>query len=212
MSTYKKTVLLKVLLIGHPSVGKTSIFHRFVKNDYCDTYKPTLGADFFSKQINIESTEVIMQIWDTAGQERYQSLGRSFYRGSDVCILVYDITNKQSFEVLNNYVEQFLQKVDSHSANPEIDFLFLVLGNKCDLDNREVDSEVARQYCEKRRFNFFEVSALSGHQVQEAFQFIALKGLEKLELQLSDFPIESIALDEDGEDSVKDEPYCGCQS
>jgi len=210
MPAYKKTVLLKVLLIGPPNVGKTSIFHRFVKNEYSNTYKPTLGADFFSKQINIESTEVIMQIWDTAGQERYQSLGSGFYRGSDVCILVYDITNKQSFDELDNYVEQFLQKVDSHSEKPENDFLFIVLGNKCDLDNREVDSEVAPKFCEERGFNFFEVSALTGYQVPEAFQFIALKGLEKLELQLSDFPIESITLDDDGEDSVNDEAYCAC--
>jgi len=210
MSARKKTVLLKVLLVGEASVGKTSIFHRFVKNEYSDTYKATIGADFFSKQMNIENTEVIMQIWDTAGQERHRSLGASFFRGSDVCILVYDISNKKSFEALETWYEQFIQKVGCNSANPENEFIFVVLGNKCDLENREVDSDTATQFCQKKGLKFYETSALNGHNVQDAFEFIAQKGISKLELQLNDYPIDSITLDDDEEESLKGETGCMC--
>jgi len=210
MSAHKKTVLLKVLLVGEASVGKTSIFHRFVKNEYSDTYKATIGADFFSKQIDIGNSEVIMQIWDTAGQERHRSLAASFFRGSDVCILVYDITNKESFKALETWYEQFIQKVGCQGANPENEFIFVVLGNKCDLENREVDSDKAAQFCQKKGFNFYETSALDGHHVREAFEFIAQRGIEKQELQLNDYPIESIALVDDEEESLKGETGCSC--
>jgi len=210
MTSRKKTVLLKVLLMGEASVGKTSIFHRFVRNEYSETYKATIGADFFSKQINVGDTEVIMQIWDTAGQERHKSLGKNFFRGSNVCILVYDITNKQSFEALDTWAKQFTEKAGSTSTNPADEFIFVVLGNKCDLENREVESETAFQFCQKHGFNLYETSALSGFQVHEAFEFIAQKGIEKLELQLNDFPIDSITLDDGEEDSMKEVSGCSC--
>eukprot|EP01084_Bolivina_argentea_P049714 91424_1 len=89
--SHKKKILLKVVILGDASVGKTSIRNRFVNDKFSKEYKATIGADFLTKEIFIDDKSVTIQIWDTAGQERFQSLGVAFYRGSDSCILLYDI-------------------------------------------------------------------------------------------------------------------------
>jgi Ras-related protein Rab-7A len=90
--------------LGDCSVGKTSIIQNYIRKSISQVYKPTIGADFHSKKIEIkegnENKNVTLQIWDTAGQERFQSLGVAFYRGAEACVLVYDITNAKSFENL----------------------------------------------------------------------------------------------------------------
>lgn len=209
----KKAVLLKVLLLGESCVGKTSIFHRYVKDEYSQAYKATIGADFFSKDLKVDEKEVILQIWDTAGQERYQSLGVTFFRGSDACILVYDITDQRSFDSLTQWVDQFLQGVGANSNSPkDSGFIFVVLGNKCDLiDQRQVSSDVAKEFCTQHGFHFFETSAKSGFQVQDAFEYIARKGIEKSESQSSDFPIVAGGISIDDRDSdEEEEAACQC--
>lgn len=203
----KKAVLLKVLLLGESCVGKTSIFHRYVKDEYSQAYKATIGADFFSKDLKVDDKEVILQIWDTAGQERYQSLGVTFFRGSDACILVYDICDQRSFDAIQSWVDQFLQGVGANTQNPkESGFIFVVLGNKCDLaENRQVSSEAAKDFCTENGFHFFETSAKSGFQVQEAFEYIARKGIEKSESQSSDFPLVGNGISIDDRDSEEEE-------
>jgi len=208
----KKAVLLKVLLLGESCVGKTSIFHRYVKDEYSQAYKATIGADFFSKDLKVDDKEVILQIWDTAGQERYQSLGVTFFRGSDACILVYDISDKRSFDALQSWVDQFLQGVGANNQNAkDSGFIFVVLGNKCDLsEKRQVSSEQAKEFCTTHGFHFFETSAKSGFQVQEAFEYIARKGIEKSESQSSDFPLVSNGISiEDGVSDEEEEGGCG---
>jgi len=213
MTTRKKAVLLKVLLLGESCVGKTSIFHRYVKDEYSQTYKATIGADFFSKDLKVDDKEVILQIWDTAGQERYQSLGVTFFRGSDACILVYDICDQRSFDCLTQWVDQFLQGVGVTAEKPkDAGFIFVVLGNKCDLsDQRQVSPEMAKAYCEENGFHFFETSAKSGFQVQEAFEYIAQKGIEKSESQSNDFPqMGGISIDDRDSDEEDAEQACPC--
>ena len=89
---------LKIIVIGDSGVGKTCLLNRFVKEQFSQLYKATIGADFLSKEVVIDEKHVSLQLWDTAGQERFQSLGMAFYRGADACILVFDITNQKSFE------------------------------------------------------------------------------------------------------------------
>jgi len=210
----KKAVLLKVLLLGESCVGKTSIFHRYVKDEYSQAYKATIGADFFSKDLKVDEKEVILQIWDTAGQERYQSLGVTFFRGSDACILVYDITDRRSFEALTSWVEQFLQGVGASPASAkDSGYIFVVLGNKCDLaETRQVPTTEAEDFCKENGFQFFETSAKSGFNVQDAFEYIARKGIEKSESQSSDFPVTEIVAGgisiDDGASDEEDEAGC----
>jgi len=106
----KKKVLLKLIILGESGVGKTSILNQYVSGKFSEEYKATIGADFLTKELTLDDKLVTLQIWDTAGQERFQSLGSAFYRGSDACVLVYDITNEQSFKKLTNGVQIFSHK------------------------------------------------------------------------------------------------------
>nr|CAH8824800.1 unnamed protein product [Trichobilharzia regenti] len=114
-------------------VGKTSLITQYIDKKFSNQYKATIGADFFTKQEVFDDRLVTMQIWDTAGQERFQSLGVAFYRGADCCVLVYDVTMTNTFKTLDSWRDEFL--VQSSPRNPE-KFPFIVIGNKCDLDNR----------------------------------------------------------------------------
>ena len=89
-------------------VGKTSLMNQYVNKKFSSQYKATIGADFLTKEVQVDDRLVTMQIWDTAGQERFQSLGVAFYRGADCCVLVYDVNSSKSFENLENWRDEFL--------------------------------------------------------------------------------------------------------
>ena len=105
-------------------------FCRYVQNNFSTQYKATIGAEFLSKEILTGDKIVSMQIWDTAGQEKYQSVQGVFYRGADGCVLVYDITNIESFQGLRKWKEEFLN--GANVSNPET-FPFVLIGNKADM-------------------------------------------------------------------------------
>ena len=116
-------------------VGKTSLMNRYHSKKFSGQYKATIGADFLSKEIQLEGDRLAtLQIWDTAGQERFQSLGVAFYRGADAVVLVYDVTDPQSFEHLVSWRTEFLRQVSGGDVNNSdmANFPFLVLGNKID--------------------------------------------------------------------------------
>merc|ERR1712031_121579 len=123
-SNARKKVLLKVIILGDSSVGKTSLMNQYVNKKFNTQYKATIGADFLTKEVSIPERVVTMQIWDTAGQERFQSLGVAFYRGADSCVLVYDITVPKTFESLDSWREEFL--VQSSPRDPN-SFPFVVI-------------------------------------------------------------------------------------
>ncbi|KAL6338721.1 hypothetical protein AAG906_023870 [Vitis piasezkii] len=158
-----RRTLLKVIVLGDSGVGKTSLMNQYVYKKFSQQYKATIGADFVTKELQIDDKLVTLQLWDTAGQERFQSLGSAFYRGADCCVLVYDVNVLKSFESLQSWHEEFLKQVtetpsiplyyieflwiDSNGlsgiiniysqqadpAEPEA-FPFVVLGNKVDVD------------------------------------------------------------------------------
>jgi len=100
--------MLKILVIGDSGVGKTSLLKQYVDKSVA-SHKPTIGSDFLKKEIMVENSQVTLTIWDTAGQEQYQSLGSSYYRGSDCCALVFDLTEPKSFESLTAWKQRFLE-------------------------------------------------------------------------------------------------------
>ena len=108
MTNSRKKLLLKVIILGDSGVGKTSLMDQYVNRKFSNQYKATIGADFLTKEITIDDKQVTLQIWDTAGQERFQSLGVAFYRGADACVLVYDVTNQNSFKTLETWRDEFL--------------------------------------------------------------------------------------------------------
>lgn len=134
--TSKKN-FLKIVVLGDANVGKTSLLTRYTEDKSPISTKPTIGADFKKKEVVINESTVTVQIWDTAGQERYQSIGYSFYRGSDCCVIAFDITNRQSFENLSKWKEAFIENaVPSNSDN----YPFICMGNKLDKQSDRVVS------------------------------------------------------------------------
>jgi len=180
-STRKKT-LLKVIILGDSGVGKTSLMNQYVNKRFSSQYKATIGADFLTKDVMIDDRLVTMQIWDTAGQERFQSLGVAFYRGADCCVLVYDVTNPNSFKALDSWRDEFL--IQASPRDPE-NFPFVLLGNKIDMDaTRGVSAKRATSWCQtKNEIPYFEVSAKEAVNVEQAFQAIARDALRREDKQ-----------------------------
>ncbi|CAF0904232.1 unnamed protein product [Rotaria sordida] len=203
----RKKALLKVIVLGDSGVGKTSLMGQFVLHKFSNQYKATIGADFLTKEVQIDDRLVTMQIWDTAGQERFQSLGVAFYRGADCCILVYDVTSPNSFKSLDSWRDEFL--IQAGPRDPE-NFPFVVIGNKTDLDNRTVQARKALNWCaDKSNIPHFETSAKEGINVEKAFETVARNALarEKDIDPTPDFP-SPIRLPEQNQPTNKDKCPC----
>ncbi|KAI8390972.1 vacuolar biogenesis protein [Radiomyces spectabilis] len=177
MSSGRKKVLLKVIILGDSGVGKTSLMNQYVNKRFSNQYKATIGADFLTKEVLVDGRVVTMQIWDTAGQERFQSLGVAFYRGADCCVLAYDVNNSKSFESLDQWRDEFL--VQASPRDPE-QFPFVLLGNKVDVEEsrRMISQKRAMAWCQsKGNVPYFETSAKEAINVEQAFQTIAKNAL-----------------------------------
>lgn len=179
MSSHRKKVLLKVIILGDSGVGKTSLMNQYVNKRFSTAYKATIGADFLVKEVMIGEKLVTLQIWDTAGQERFQSLGVAFYRGADSCVLVYDVTDAKTFTNLDSWMDEFL--VHAVPRNQQT-FPFIVVGNKADLctsgDVRKVELSKAQAWCtEKGLAAPFETSAKEAVNVEQAFHTMAQNAL-----------------------------------
>ncbi|KAF8503261.1 ras-domain-containing protein [Russula emetica] len=170
--TLKRT---KIVLLGDQSVGKTSLITRFMYDTFDNTYQATIGIDFLSKTLYLDDRTVRLQLWDTAGQERFRSLIPSYIRDSTVAIVVFDITNRQSFLSTTKWIDD----VRSERGN---DVMVVLVGNKADLsDKRQVTLEEATAKAQDLNIMFMETSAKAGHNVKSLFKKIAmsLPGMEK---------------------------------
>lgn len=158
----------KIVLLGDQSVGKTSLITRFMYDTFDNTYQATIGIDFLSKTMYLEDRTVRLQLWDTAGQERFRSLIPSYIRDSSVAIVVFDITNRASFQSTSKWIED----VRSERGN---DVIIVLVGNKADLsDKRQVTLEEATTKATQLNIMFMETSAKAGHNVKTLFKKIAM--------------------------------------
>lgn len=190
MSTPRRKKLLKVIILGDSGVGKTSLMNRYHSGKFTGQYKATIGADFLSKEVNVGGSDrkATLQIWDTAGQERFQSLGVAFYRGADACLLVYDVTDRRSFENLKTWKSEFLRQVTGSVS--DVDFPFVVLGNKMDREaERSISPAEAEVWCQPSPSNttgkpipHFATSAKTALNVEDAFVTAARMALAREEL------------------------------
>ena len=134
----ERRLCLKVIMVGDSGVGKTSLLDRFIRGEYSEQYKATIGSDFLTKEMKIGEKTITLQLWDTAGQERFRGLGSAFYRGADGCIIVYDVASRKSFDNIPIWREEFL----NHGQVEDIaHFPISVIGNKIDLGERCATSE-----------------------------------------------------------------------
>lgn len=163
-----KNLKVKLVLLGDSGVGKSCIVLRFVRGQFDPTSKVTVGASFLSQTIALQdSTTVKFEIWDTAGQERYAALAPLYYRGAAVAVIVYDITNPESFAKAQYWVKE-LQK----HGSPGI--VMALVGNKADLqERREVPTLDGTEYAEKNGMFFIETSAKTADNINQLFEEIA---------------------------------------
>jgi Ras-related protein Rab-1A len=159
--------LFKLLLIGDSGVGKSCLLLRFADDTYTESYISTIGVDFKIRTIELDAKTVKLQIWDTAGQERFRTITSSYYRGAHGIIIVYDVTDRQSFQ----NVEHWLKEIDKYATG---NVNKLLVGNKSDLQSKKVVSyEEAKEFADKHGFKFLETSAKNSHNVEQAFQTMA---------------------------------------
>lgn len=167
MNVEMKTSTYKMVVLGHYSVGKSSIVLNFVKGEFNPKEESTIGASFLTKTLFSNKKAVKFEIWDTAGQERYYSLIPMYYRGAQVALIVYDVTSIDSFETAKKWVEEL--KYDK----PQ-EFLKILVANKMDLESQAaVSSEQGKSYAEKEGIKYYETSAKTGLNIQTMFAEIA---------------------------------------
>ncbi|CAA6660218.1 unnamed protein product [Spirodela intermedia] len=160
---YPYDFLFKLLLIGDSSVGKSCLLLRFSDDSYVDSYISTIGVDFKIRTVELDGKTIKLQIWDTAGQERFRTITSSYYRGAHGIIIVYDVTEMESF----NNVKQWLSEIDRY-ANDSV--CKLLVGNKCDLvEDKVVDTEKAKAFADELGIPFLETSAKDSINVEQAF-------------------------------------------
>ncbi|OVA08081.1 Small GTPase superfamily [Macleaya cordata] len=159
--------LFKLLLIGDSAVGKSCLLLRFADDSYVDSYISTIGVDFKIRTMELDGKTIKLQIWDTAGQERFRTITSSYYRGAHGIIIVYDVTEMESF----NNVKQWLNEIDRY-ANDSV--CKLLVGNKCDLvENKVVETETAKAFADELGIPFLETSAKDSINVEQAFLTMA---------------------------------------
>lgn len=173
-----KSTFLKVVLLGDGGVGKSSLMNRFVSGKFDSQSFHTIGVEFLNKDITVEGQSYTLQIWDTAGQERFKSLRTPFYRGSDLCLLVYAVDDIKSFKNLAMWRKEFLYYADVREKD---NFPFILLGNKIDVNERAVSQEEAHHFCKEiGGIPYYETSAKDSTNVDVAFN-AAVKRLNELE-------------------------------
>lgn len=195
-------------------MGKSSIMGQFTSKQFQPTVSHTVGVEFGTRVINIGDHCVKLQIWDTAGQERFRSVTRSYYRASAGALLVFDVTRRETFVHLTNWLTDC-----RNQTNPNA--VILLIGNKCDLsEQRQVSFEEAQTFAQENKLLYMETSAKTGQNVEEAFLITSKKIFENIENGTINantmdsgvsFPVSSIANDVFSTKNVDDNSgFCYC--
>ena len=176
MST--KRTKLKIVMLGEGRVGKTSLLNRFINNAFDAECPSTQNAKMYaSSKMEVAGQVVDVAVWDTAGQERYHALGPIYYRDSHGAVLVYDITDKESFSKVRVWLRELHQVVGENIA-------VVVVGNKCDLEReRKVRKDEAENWCLENGCAHFLCSAKLGMKVADAYQTVVTRALTNMQHQ-----------------------------
>ena len=173
--------LFRICLIGNASVGKTSLLKTYTSNPFHNKYMPTVGVDF--QVVTLKYKEIIakVHIWDTAGEERFKSISSNYYRSSHGFIYVYDITDGDSLNSLENWITL----TNEHTNSNVINFL---VGNKIDLENdRKVSTNQGKEFASKHNLIFLETSAKTNENVQRLFEYFTFKLINYFEINKSKY-------------------------
>jgi small GTP-binding protein len=161
----------KIILIGDPGVGKTSIMSKFILNEFKSSYQSTLGVEFKTKELYINNTSCArLKIWDTCGQERFRSITRQYFKNSNGVFLVFDLSNKDTIKKLNIWLKDVTDNIDDDEC------VIFLIGNKMDIKTRDITiSEEAKQFANDKKLNYYEVSARTGNGITNLFEKLAKK-------------------------------------
>ena len=159
--------IFKVLLVGNSDVGKSSLILRYVDQIWNDVFVPTIGVDFKVKSLEIENKSIKLQIWDTAGQERFRNVISSYFKGAHGILLIFDITSRDSFKELENWLAEV-------EKNASTQILKILIGNKCDLEEeREISKDEGEAFAMRNGMQYIETSAKINTNVNEAFEALS---------------------------------------
>lgn len=156
--------IFKLIIIGDSGVGKSCLLIRFADDKFTDSFISTIGVDFRFRTIRMDGRTVKLQIWDTAGQERFRTITAAYYRGCDGILLVFDVTKRDSFESLDGWIEDIKRYTGGSAPVP-----LLLIGNKADITDRDVDQNDIDRYSKQHRIEYIETSALNSTNVETAF-------------------------------------------
>ena len=164
----QKQTLYKILLLGDSSVGKTCFLMRYVNNTFQDVHMSTIGLDYKLKSVQLDDGNIIkIQIWDTAGQDRFRSITKNYYKGAHGIILIYDITTKQTFQNIKNWITTIKEEVSDKVK-------IVLVGNKIDdEENRKVSTDEGEKMAKEYKLDFHETSAKTGINIDNTFKEIA---------------------------------------
>jgi Ras-related protein Rab-14 len=166
--------VFKLILLGDTSTGKSSLMQRFTEERFKSDIPHTIGVEFGTSVVDVNGESIKVQIWDTAGQERFRSVTRGYYRSSAGCLLVYDVSRRDTFAHVGSWLTDVRANTNPHCV-------MILLGNKSDLeDQREVSHEEAAKFAEENNLLFLECSAKSGDNVEQAFLQVTRKVHEKV--------------------------------
>jgi len=170
-----KYYTFKVLLLGAPTVGKTSIFYRFVKNQFSQDYITTMGINYLTKEITLEAKKKAkLVILDIAGQEKFKFLRKEFYEGANGALVIFDLTQLKTYEAMEGWLSEMFEILEENIP-------FIITGNKVDLIeevNRSIDKVIMRDYAENKNSIYIETSAKTGEKVEEAFKELTQRMIE----------------------------------
>ena len=157
-------MIFKIILVGDIGVGKTNILSKYISNKFETDSKSTIGVELSTKTFNINNNKINAQIWDTAGQEKYKSLTKAYYKGALGALVIYDITQKITFENIDKWISDLKISADEKVS-------IILIGNKSDLEEkREVSKEDGENKAKLNGISFLETSALNGNNIEIAFK------------------------------------------
>jgi len=214
----------KVVLLGTAAVGKSALALKYVRGEFTSDLEPTVGACFFAKRLNVDGTDIKLQIWDTAGQERFHALTPLYYRGSVGALLVFDMADQSSFKGVQTWMDELQQNMSS-------DMVLIVVGAKKDLFYAVPESQrlvhvpkAAQEYAESKGALYFETSAKTGEGINELFEALAgeiiKRGLAKMpeapegggggEGSEDSAPVIRLGATDNDKTTEKEKKKCGC--
>jgi len=167
-----ESIEVKIIFVGNANVGKTSIASRFINGTFSNILEPTVGAAFSSKEVELNGVKCTFNLWDTAGQETYRYLVPMYYRNADIAVIVFDLSNQSSFNDVETWVEDVKKNVGES-------IVFLLCGNKCDIDPKVVDIDSISSLSRRMGLIYVETSASNGDGISKLFEIAISEHLKK---------------------------------